>query len=256
MATANEAMIGLWNDANAKRWLSQRNEFTKHIEPFGAAAIRKLAPRRGETVLDIGCGCGETTAVLAGLTGDALGVDVSAPFLEVAKREAPPGARYMLADAQSHQFDEKFDLLFSRFGIMFFDDPAAAFKNLHAALKPGARFAAAVWAPFEENTWARTPLEVVRRHIPGPASPSGPGPFALSDAGKLRTLLKDFRDVQIERIETRDAMDPANMLRMGPASAALREAGKTPWPELEAEVRQAMPDGMLSISLIVSAVRP
>ena len=255
MATANEAMIGLWNDANAKRWLSLRKEFTSMIEPFGDEAIRRLAPRRGEKVLDIGCGCGETTSVLAGLTGDALGVDVSKPFIEIARNEAPAGARYLVADAQTHRFDEQFDLVYSRFGIMFFDDPAAAFANLHAAMKPGGRFAAAVWAPFEENTWARVPLEIVRRYIPGPPQPSGPGPFALSDASRLANLLKDFQDVSITRMERREPTDVSMLLRSGPAVGVLREAGRTPWPELQEEVLRALPDGIRSVSLVVTAVR-
>jgi SAM-dependent methyltransferase len=251
-------MIELWNNANAKRWLSLRRALTSMIEPFGEAALQALAPRPGEKALDVGCGCGETTVILAQRTGDALGVDVSQPFIEVARREAVPGARYLVADAQTHRFDEPFDVVFSRFGIMFFEDPAAAFVNLRAALRPGGRFAAAVWGPFDDNTWARVPLEIVRRHFPGPTRPSGPGPFGLSDPDRLAALLKaaDFQDVSVTRLELRERTEPSLLLQSGPAAGALREAGQAPSRELEAEIAQALPDGIRSVGLIVSAVRP
>src|SRR5206468_7518896 len=124
-----------------------------------------------------------------------------------------PGARYLVADAQTHRFEEQFDLVFSRFGIMFFDDPAAAFSNLRAAMRPGGRFAAAVWGPFEENTWARVPLEIVRRHFPGPTRPSGPGPFGLSDPARLAELLRDFQDVSITRLELHERPEASILLR-------------------------------------------
>src|SRR5439155_24344980 len=141
------------------------------------AALEALAPQKGESALDVGCGCGETTLQLARRTGDALGIDVSAPFLEIARREATHGARYLLADAQTHEFEEKFALVYSRFGIMFFEDPPAAFRNLRSALRPGGRFAAVAWGPFGENDWARIPLRVVQKHLAAADPASGPGPF-------------------------------------------------------------------------------
>src|SRR5216684_7181527 len=96
----NAAQIQLWNEANAVRWLRLREAMTRPLLPFGAATLRELSPVAGETALDVGCGCGETTTALARITGSALGVDVSEPFLRVARSEAAAGARFLQADAQ------------------------------------------------------------------------------------------------------------------------------------------------------------
>ena len=259
---ANEAMIGVWNDANAKRWLKFRGGLTAMVAPFGEAALNRLAPRQGERALDVGCGCGETTAALAQRTGDALGVDVSQPFIDVARREAVAGARFLVADAQTHRFGEEFDLLYSRFGIMFFDDPGSALGNLYAALLPGGRFCASVWGPFDENTWASVPLQLVRRHLPGPDRPAaGPGPFGLSDAAGLEKLLVGvgFARVSVTPLPLARRTEPSLLLQSGPAASVLREAGEAGdrlRPALESEVAAALKDGVRSLGLIVSAVRP
>jgi 2-polyprenyl-3-methyl-5-hydroxy-6-metoxy-1,4-benzoquinol methylase len=113
---ANAEQIRVWNEVNAERWIRLRGQLTGELAPFGEAAIAALDARPGETALDVGCGWGETTLALARRTGDALGIDICAPFLEVARREAAFGARYLLADAQVQRFEEKFALCFSRFG--------------------------------------------------------------------------------------------------------------------------------------------
>ena len=256
---ANEAQTQLWNDANAKRWAELRRTLGPMLSPFGEAALKALAPRAGESVLDVGCGFGDTTVELARLTGAALGVDISQPMLEVARREAVPGARYLVADAQTHAFEPEFDLLYSRFGVMFFDDPAAAFANLRRALRPGGRLAFAVWGPFEENDWASVPLRALRKHLPGPSSPSrAPGPFALSDAARLESLLSGagFEQVALERVEVARRTEPSVLLRSGPVAAALNEAGQAAdhlRPALEAEIAAALPDGIHAVGLIATA---
>lgn len=255
----NAVQIQLWNDANAKRWLKLRGALTAMLSPFGEAALAALAPRQGERALDVGCGCGDTTLELARRTGDALGIDVSVPLLEVARREAAHGARYLVADAQTHRFEEQFDLLFSRFGVMFFEDPAGALSNLRAALRPGARLGAVVWGPFEENTWASVPLQLLRRRLPGPERPaSGPGPFGLSDPQGLAALLEGagFVQARIERMEMVKRTEPSVLLQAGPVAAVLREAGDAGErlrPALEAEVAEALKDGVRSVALLVSA---
>jgi SAM-dependent methyltransferase len=222
---ANEAQSRQWNEANAERWRRLRAPMTRPLARFGKIALETLAPRRGESALDVGCGFGDTTLALARATGAALGVDVSRPFLEVAEREAAHGARYLLADAQTHRFDERFDLLFSRFGIMFFDDPPAAFANLRGALREGARFAAVVWGPWQQNEWARIPLEVLREELPVSDPQAGPGPFSLSDADRLAALLEGagFGQVAIDRVELPFEADAAQLTEQGPAAAFLRE---------------------------------
>ncbi len=222
---ANEAQSRQWNEVNAERWQRRRAAMTRPLERFGAVALEALAPRSGELALDVGCGFGETTLSLARATGVALGVDVCKPFLEVAEREASHGARYLLADAQTHRFEERFDLLFSRFGIMFFDDPSAAFANLRRALNDRARFAAVVWGPWQENDWARIPIEVLREDLAVPDPSTGPGPFALSRADRLAALVEGagFAQVAIERVELPFEADAAQLTEQGPAAAFLRE---------------------------------
>jgi SAM-dependent methyltransferase len=224
---ANDEQIRLWNQVNAPRWQRLRAATTRSLAPWGEAALDALAPRQGDSALDVGCGFGETTVQLARRTGSALGIDVCEPFVETARAEAIEGARYLLADAQTHRFGEQFDLLHSRFGVMFFDDPAVAFANLRSALRPRARMAVAVWGPWQENEWVTLPLEVLRREMPAPDPSAGPGPFALADSSALARLLAaaGFEDVSIARVERPFAADVAHLAEQGPAAAAMRTAG-------------------------------
>jgi SAM-dependent methyltransferase len=242
---ANAEQIRIWNEVNAQRWLAMRVQLTRELSPYGDAAIEALDPRPGETALDVGCGFGETTLQLARRTGDALGIDVCAPFLEVARREAVSGARYLVADAQTCRFEEKFALCFSRFGIMFFEDPPAAFRNLRSALRPGGRFAAAAWGPFEENDWARIALRVIQKHFAGPDPGPGAGPFGLSDRDRFAALLTGagFGAVHLSRVDLPFDTNVSLLLQTGPAGAALRQAGQAGdriRPRLEAELAEAI----------------
>jgi SAM-dependent methyltransferase len=255
---ANQEMIRLWNNENADRWTKLRESVTRSLEPYGDAALSALAPKKGESALDVGCGFGETTTALARLTGDALGIDVSEPLLRVARTEAPPGARYLVADAQTHRFDERFQLCFSRFGIMFFDDPAAAFRNLRSAMKPGGRLAAVVWAPVEKNDWASIPLRVVRQHLAIPDPAAGPGPFALSDAKALvRTLeAAGWSNPKAVDLELPFQEEPAALLDMGVVGARLRQMGEAAdrlRPLLAAELEKELPKELRGVALLVTA---
>ena len=223
---ANEEQVRLWNEVNAERWLRLREPMTRPLLPWGNAALEALAPQAGESALDVGCGCGDTTVALARRTGRALGVDVCEPFLRIAREEAVPGARYLLADAQTHRFEEQFDLCFSRFGLMFFEDPAAAFANLRSAMRPGGRFAAAVWGPWQDNEWGTLPMRVLRAIVPSaPPEPArGPGPFALSGKGQFARLLEGagFNQVSVTPLEFPFMANAAQLAEQGPAAAFLR----------------------------------
>ena len=142
----NAAQVAYWNDAAGQTWAEMQEALDRQLAPLGRAAMAALAPTPGERLLDIGCGAGQTTLELAAAVapgGEVLGLDISRPLLEVARaRPAVPGVRFLEGDAQTHAFEPAgFDGAFSRFGVMFFADPPAAFANIRRALKPGGRAA-------------------------------------------------------------------------------------------------------------------
>ncbi|HEY2031807.1 MAG TPA: class I SAM-dependent methyltransferase [Myxococcales bacterium] len=221
---SNDEQIRLWNEVNSDRWIRLRERMVRPLLPFGEAALAALDPKPGEPALDVGCGMGETTVALARRTGDALGIDISEPFLRIARSEAAHGARYLLADAQTHRFDQRFKLCFSRFGVMFFADPVAAFANLRRALD--GRFAAVAWGPWQENDWATLPAQVARRYLPVADPAPGPGPFAFGQPGSFERILREagFRSVDVRRLDLPFPADAPQLLQVGPTAAFLRTA--------------------------------
>ena len=177
----NTAQVDYWNAVAGETWVTYQAQLDRQIQPLGAEALRVLEPAPGERVIDIGCGCGQTTLALAervGAAGAATGVDISRPMLEVARqRPVPAGAaapRFVEADAQAADLGRgAHDAAFSRFGVMFFADPAAAFANIRAALKPGGRMVFVCWRPLAENLWMRLPLEAAQPLLP-PMPPADP----------------------------------------------------------------------------------
>lgn len=208
--TANAAMGDYWNKVAGPRWVErqavQEMRNVEMLEQLLAAAQAKP----GERVLDIGCGTGVTTepyAVAVGPGGHVTAVDIAKPMLEAARqRIADRGlgnVTLLLADAQVHPFaPDSFDLLTSRLGVMFFADPTAAFRNLHKALRPGARLCMAVWATVGESLQQSIPIETAIRHLGSPVSksPRAPGPNAYGDRDYLRGILDSagYADIAIE----------------------------------------------------------
>jgi SAM-dependent methyltransferase len=196
--TGTEALKGEdWAGEMGARWLASLDRFEGMIAPIGAALLARAAYQPGERVLDLGCGGGATTLAIAervGPAGAALGLDVAPMLVERARQRAAGAgstARFVCADAATAKLDTPpFDRLFSRFGSMFFEAPVAAFQNLKAMLKPGARIDLAVWAAPRDNLWMMEVMGVVRRHVDiPPAVPRAPGPFAFEDLGYLEDIL-------------------------------------------------------------------
>ena len=170
--------------------------------------IARARPTPGERVLDVGCGSGATTFAFAKAdlpNGFALGLDVSDPMLSQARAFAPKGLPldFVLADATVHPFEPaRFDLLASRFGVMFFADPIAFLTNLRRALKPTGRLAFACWREPKENPWMMAPLMAVYKHVPKmpPVGPEEPGPFAFASEERVKRILggAGFVDVAME----------------------------------------------------------
>jgi SAM-dependent methyltransferase len=196
--TGPEALKGEdWAGEMGARWLASLDRFEGMIAPIGAALLARADYQPGERVLDLGCGGGATTLAIAervGPAGAALGLDVAPMLVERARQRAAGAgstARFVCADAATAKLDTPpFDRLFSRFGSMFFEAPVAAFQNLKAMLKPGARIDLAVWAAPRDNLWMMEVMGVVRRHadIP-PAVPRAAGPFAFEDLVYLEEIL-------------------------------------------------------------------
>ena len=240
LAAPNSAQAEYWNAAVGQVWAQYHDQLDRQIGSLGNAALAALAPVAGERVLDVGCGCGHTTADLAGRVGPAgsvLGVDLSAPMLEIARRRRlAPGAgqvEFHQLDAQTAELGlSRFDAAYSRFGVMFFSDPVAAFANVRRALKPGGRLAFVCWQALDANPWVLEPLEAARPFLPPlPAlDPTAPGPFAFADDRRVRTVLAaaGFIDISVQPFTTRIGggdLDEALQLalRVGPLGAAIRE---------------------------------
>jgi SAM-dependent methyltransferase len=202
----------VWNGDAAQRWLACEPALERALGPFGNAAITRAGPNPGERVLDVGCGTGGTTIALAdtvGSRGQVLGVDISAPLL-LRARERAAGRRqiqFLQADAQTAAFARDRDLVFSRFGLMFFSDPLAAFRNLASALKPGGCFTFVCWRHFEDNPWQHLAFSVLREVMPEIPSPSGegPGPYSLADDQVVYQLMDaaGLDEITFQRLDRR-----------------------------------------------------
>ncbi|MFI7709329.1 class I SAM-dependent methyltransferase [Nonomuraea sp. NPDC049480] len=196
MSGAGDAAQQSWDDEDGRRWAADADRRDRVLAPVAEALLSAAQLGPGEQVLDIGCGCGATTLQAAGQVapdGTVAGIDVSAPMLEVARaRLAASGlgnVRFVHADAQSHAFPGLFDVVISRFGTMFFTDPAAAFTTLASGMRSGARLVLATWQPLAANDWLIIPGAELLRYGTMPALGEGPGMFAQSDPAVVERVL-------------------------------------------------------------------
>ncbi|MEO8560069.1 MAG: class I SAM-dependent methyltransferase [Rhodospirillales bacterium] len=235
----NSDQIAFWNGAGGEKWLRSTERLERGLTPLGQAAIDAAKPKPGERVLDIGCGAGPTSQKLAqavGGSGEVLGVDVSQPLIAAAKQRAAGmnNLHFTVADASAAKFDGQYDLLFSRFGVMFFADPPGAFANLRHALKPGGRLAFVCWRAFKENSWAFVPFMAAVPHLPPIArpEPNAPGPFAFADGERVKRILGEagFADIAVTPFDTKmansNSLDEAVVFssEIGPVSRVLADA--------------------------------
>jgi len=192
-----------------EHWVVEADRYDAMLRPFGEAVLAAAGLSPGERVLDVGCGNGAMTidaGQRVGPQGTALGIDISAPMLGLARRRASEAGvdnvEFVEADAQIHPFEEEgLDAILSRFGIMFFDEPEAAFANLARALQPRGRVAFVCWQELFQNEWMLVPGAAAAQHVGLPEmEPGTPGPFALADGDRVRQLLESakFEDVSLE----------------------------------------------------------
>jgi SAM-dependent methyltransferase len=278
----NSEQIAEWNGALGQRWVAMQREIDRVVVPFGDAALKAAAPQLGERVIDIGCGCGDTSIEIArtvGKAGAVLGIDVSRPMLEVARAR---GALERLAhlafregDASEADLPANTELLFSRFGVMFFSQPSQAFTHLRKSLRTGGRCVFVCWRAPRDNAWAMAPLSAARTAMgvtPAPADPDAPGPFAFADEERLRPILASagLGAIEVQRFDSaitlgatpRSAAEFA--VQIGPVSRLMREVGIEHLPVVLDAVERtlaplAAPDGHVSLNgsaWIVSATNP
>lgn len=246
----NDEQAQLWNGTAGQGWVAAQDLLDRMFQPF--ADLLAASVRPGDRVLDIGCGTGGTSlaaASAAGPSGHCLGVDISAPMIAWAReRAAREGARaeFAVGDAQTHDFGPAgFDLMISRFGVMFFADPVAAFGNLRRAAAPGARLCVIAWRGPEENpfmTAAERATAPLLPELPARAA-NMPGQFGFADSVRTQDILEQagWRDVTIRPVD-RDCVIPGAGLeqyieRMGPVARFLREADDEKRAQLMAAIR-------------------
>jgi SAM-dependent methyltransferase len=237
----NADQIAYWNGPGGQHWADRQQTQDIVLAPVSGILIDRAKAKPGERIVDVGCGCGATTIALAqkvGPAGHVLGIDVSAPMLARARQLVPPGlpVEFVLADATVYPFvPASFDLLASRFGVMFFAEPALSFANLRRALRPSGRLAFACWRDPRDNPFFMAPLQAVYKHAPKlpQLGPEDPGPFSFASEARVHRILGEAGFSAIE-------MEPCNLsldiavgrgldaaveatLEIGPAARALAE---------------------------------
>jgi len=254
----NADQAAYWNGPAGQHWTDRQPMQDILLAPVSEVLLDRAAPRPGERILDVGCGCGATTIAFAERVapdGFVLGIDISAPMLARAREIAPQGLplAFALADATVHPFDPAgFDLLASRFGVMFFADPAISFANLRRALRPSGRVAFACWREPRDNPWMMTALQAVYQHVPKMPrpEPEDPGPFSFASEDRVHRILGQagFSGIAMEPcglsldVAIGRGLDAAvdGALEIGPASRALEGASIEVRAAAKESIREAL----------------
>jgi ubiquinone/menaquinone biosynthesis C-methylase UbiE len=251
---ANADQIAYWNGPNGQRWTDRQATQDVLLSPVAQLLIERIAPKTGDRIVDVGCGCGAISIALAERVapdGSVLGVDISAPMLERARQLAPKALPldFVQADATVYPFEAgRFDLLVSRFGVMFFAEPVVSFANLRKALRPKARVVFACWREPKDNPWMMAPLQAVYRHVPRlpQVGPEDPGPFAFASEARVTRILREagYADIAMEAsnisldISIGRGLDAAAdaALEIGPSARALEGHP----PEIRSAARESV----------------
>lgn len=242
--TPNSGQAEYWS-TSGQSWITHQAAMDQLLSEPLNTLLAHAAPREGERVLDIGCGTGASCLKLSAAVGEGghvTALDIAGPLLDMARARGEAESRsnitYLLGDAQVHDFAPgAADLVFSRFGVMFFDDPVAAFQNLRAATRPGGRLAMLCWQGAPENPWFMLPMQAAMDRLgrPEPLDPHAPGPMAFKDVDRVTGILRDagWAEATGTRIEA-DLLPPQTLddaadmaATVGPATRLMREKNGT-----------------------------
>ncbi|MBB1604771.1 class I SAM-dependent methyltransferase [Variovorax sp. UMC13] len=243
----------LWNGRAGRAWVEGQAMLDRMFAPFEAMLVDAAAAVAAQAVLDVGCGTGATTHAIArrlGPSAHCTGVDISQPMVAAARLRAGPGARtdFLCGDAQTQAFaPARFDLLVSRFGVMFFDDPVAAFMNLRRAARPGAELRLIAWRSAEQNPFMTTAERAAAPLLPAlpPRQPDAPGQFAFAERDRVEAILRGsgWGGIAIEPIDVGCSLPEADLVRyftgLGPLGLVLEDADEATRTRLVDTVRQA-----------------
>ncbi len=285
VAATNREAAEAWSGPLFDTFVRFRDLATAGLGAHGNQAMKTHPPRPGDRVLDVGCGFGDTTQQLAALVGpggEAVGVDVSEPFVAAAREEAEAAGvdmvRFLSGDVQVMDLGDGFDYAFSRMGIMFFANPVQALRNVREALAPGGRFCAVVWRRKEDNEWVSHAERVVEEYLEHPEATDeptcGPGPFSMANADTVTEQLKiaGFEEITLRRcdlpLKIGNDLDHAVEFNMslGPAGEVLRlweDRIDEIRPKIAADLRETLagfvgPDGVFApaSTWIIGATAP
>lgn len=243
-----------WKGAGGTMWLGAYDRIRRGIGEFGEIVLKAAGAQPGERVLDVGCGTGETTAALAravGSTGLVLGVDISDTLIAAARAQNVSNADFEVGDAAVWPFaPQSFDLVFSRFGVMFFADPVAAFRNLRRAMKPSGRLVFLCWRTPAENPWGAVPMRAAQPHLPPMErpGPEDPGQYAFGDRNRVERILGQagFKDLSLEPVDQmlNQGSNVAEVMErigdFGPLARAFKDAT----PEQVAKAKSAVAEAL------------
>jgi len=248
----NEAQREFWNGAAGDVWVEAQIQMDAMLKPISDLGIAKAAAKSGERVVDIGCGCGDTTLALAESGASVWGVDISENMLVHAKtrRGDRTNVAFSVADAAVQDYTPDHDLVFSRFGVMFFEDPKAAFANIRTGLKSDGRLVFLCWQSPKENLWMSVAGRAARPFLP-PAEqtdPRAPGPFAFADKDWIEEILTSagYANIAIESVtpdlKVGDTVEEAMYFqgRIGPMARALAELDEDKRTQAMQAVREAL----------------
>jgi SAM-dependent methyltransferase len=278
MTFANTEQAEFWA-ARATSWMSLESLHDQVIAPAGHMAMDRLDPQSGQQIVDLGCGTGRTTLELADRVapgGRALGVDIAAALLERAREHAGAAGidniDFQHADVQNSDLGRaRFDGAFSRFGVMFFADPPAAFANVHRCLKPGAVLSFVCWQPVTSNEWMFVPAQAAVSVLGTPPdlpAPDAPGPFSLSDKDRVTRVVGSagFHSIDIKahddliRTPAEDISEFADSaLRIGAVQRMLEHADPNTIDRVRAAIEEALRarlrDGEVALTRAIFLVR-